>query len=83
MKKLMLAVLLMGFGSYNAAIAAEPVVDSTGKEKIGVVSTSNAYSLDDLSEALSHEASEKGATSYKIISTSGDNRMHGVAEIYR
>ncbi|EGL3614310.1 DUF1471 domain-containing protein, partial [Salmonella enterica] len=24
-----------------------------------------------------------GATSFKILSTTGDNRLHGVAEIYK
>ncbi|MCY4764953.1 DUF1471 domain-containing protein [Klebsiella aerogenes] len=26
---------------------------------------------------------EQGATSFKILSTTGDNRLHGVAEIYK
>lgn len=83
MKSLLIATVIMGLGSFSAAMAAQPVNDTSGKEKIGVVSASNAYTLDDLSAALSLKASEKGATSFKILSTSGQNKLHGVAEIYR
>ncbi|HFJ2989565.1 TPA: DUF1471 domain-containing protein, partial [Klebsiella pneumoniae] len=34
-----------------------------------------------LSDALSRKADEQGATSFKILSTTGNNRLHGVAEI--
>ncbi len=50
---------------------------------MGVVSASNAYTLDELSDVLSRKADEQGATSFKILSTTGDNRLHGVAEIYK
>ena len=79
MKTLLITTLVMGFISVNAASAAQ----ADGKEKIGVVSVSNAYTLDDLSNALSRKADEQGATSFKILSTTGDNRLHGVAEIYK
>lgn len=53
------------------------------KKKIGVVSASNALTLDELSTALSRKADEQGATSFKILSATGNNRLHGVAEIYK
>jgi hypothetical protein len=39
----------MGFISVNAASAAQEINHADGKEKIGVVSASNAYTLDELS----------------------------------
>ena len=83
MKALLIATLVMGSISANAAFAAQEINHADGKEKIGVVSASNAYTLDDLSNALSRKADEQGATSFKILSTSGNNRLHGVAEIYK
>ncbi|ENT2009772.1 TPA: DUF1471 domain-containing protein [Salmonella enterica subsp. enterica serovar Chester] len=45
--------------------------------------TAEGSTLDELSDALSRKADERGATSFKILSTTGDNRLHGVAEIYK
>ncbi|WP_281077230.1 DUF1471 domain-containing protein [Klebsiella quasivariicola] len=83
MKAQLIATLVMGFITVNAAYAAQEINHADGKEKIGVVSASNAYTLDDLSNALSRKADEQGATSFKILSTTGNNRLHGVAEIYQ
>lgn len=83
MKTLLITTLFMGFLSVNAASAAQEINHADGKERIGVVSSSNAYTLDDLSNELSRKADEQGATSFKILSTTGNNRLHGVAEIYK
>lgn len=83
MKVLLIATLVMGFISVSSASAAQEINHADGKEKIGVVSASNAYTLDELSDALSRKADEQGATSFKILSTTGNNRLHGVAEIYK
>lgn len=83
MKTLLIAALVMGFISVSAASAAQEINHADGKVKMGVVSSSNAYTLDDLSNALSRKADEQGATSFKILSTTGKNRLHGVAEIYK
>lgn len=83
MKSLLITSLVMGFIVVNSASAAQEINHADGKEEIGVVSTSNAYMLDDLSNALSRKADEQGATSFKILSTTGNNRLHGVAEIYK
>ena len=81
MKALLIATLVMGVISVSSASAAQEINHADGKEKIGVVSASNAYTLDELSDALSRKADEQGATSFKIMSTTGNNRLHGVAEI--
>ncbi|HDS7500255.1 TPA: DUF1471 domain-containing protein [Klebsiella aerogenes] len=83
MKALLITALVLGFISVNAASAAQEINHGDGKEKIGVVSASNAYTLDELSNALSRKADQQGATSFKILSTTGNNRLHGVAEIYK
>ncbi|EKM0364718.1 DUF1471 domain-containing protein [Cronobacter sakazakii] len=83
MKALLITTLVMGFISVNAASAAQEIKHADGKEKVGVISASNAYTLDELSDVLSRKADEQGATSFKILSTTGNNRLHGVAEIYK
>ncbi|MFV0262679.1 MAG: DUF1471 domain-containing protein [Kluyvera sp.] len=69
--------------SRPSSSAAQEINHAYGKEKVGVVSASNAYTLDDLSYALSRKADEQGATSFKILSTTGGSRLHGVAGIYK
>ncbi|EES0776928.1 DUF1471 domain-containing protein [Escherichia coli] len=83
MKARVITSLVLGFISVSVASAAQEINHADGKEKIGVISASNAYTLDDLSNALSRKADEQGATSFKILSTTGNNRLHGVAEIYK
>ena len=83
MKTLLITTLVMGFISVNAASAAQEINHADGKQKIGVVSASNAYTLDELSDVLSRKADGEGATSFKILSTTGNNRLHGFAEIYK
>ncbi|MCS3603182.1 multiple stress resistance protein BhsA [Buttiauxella sp. BIGb0471] len=83
MKTLLITTLVMGFISVNAASAAQEINHADGKQKMGVVSASNAYTLEELSHTLSRKTDEQGATSFKILSTTGDNRLHGVAEIYK
>lgn len=76
---LLLATLL----TINSALAVNVTNDVTGKEKIGLVSAQGAYSLDRLTEKLSDKAAAEGASSMKIISAGGENKLYGVAEIYR
>lgn len=83
MKARLITTLFMVFISVNADSSAQEISHADGKEKIGVVSASNAYTLDELSSALSRKADEQGATSFKILSATGNNRLHGVAEIYK
>ncbi|MGL5600968.1 MAG: DUF1471 domain-containing protein [Silvania sp.] len=83
MKATRATLLFMGLMTMNAASAAVHITQTDGKEKIGVVSASNAYTLNELSNALSRKADEQGASTYKIVSATGKNRLHGVAEIYK
>lgn len=83
MKAILITAFFMGFITVNAASAAQQINHADEREKIGVISASNAYTLDDLSDELSHKADDKGAIYYKIISTAGNNLLHGDAEIYR
>lgn len=83
MKVTIITALFMGVLTLNSAAAVQPVHNTHGKEKIGVVSVGGAYTLDDLTAALARKADGKGASAYKILSTTGNNKLHGVAEIYR
>lgn len=84
MKKLAASIALISIVSISLpSYAAKLVNDTTGLTKTGVVSTSNAQTIDELSEQLSIKADKKGSPYYKILSISGKNKMHGVAAIYK
>ncbi|EKK4016364.1 DUF1471 domain-containing protein [Cronobacter sakazakii] len=82
MKALLITTLVMGFISVSAASAAQEINHADGKGKISVVSASNTYTLVNLSNALSRKTYEQGVTSFEILSTTGNNRLHGVSELY-
>lgn len=84
MKTLIASTLaLTGFFAVNSAFAIDVTNDTTGKQQIGVVSASGAYSLDGLTNKLADKAEAEGATSMKIIAAGGENKLYGVAEIYK
>ncbi|ETS32618.1 MULTISPECIES: multiple stress resistance protein BhsA [Photorhabdus] len=72
-----LALSAISFGSMAAT-----EVQTTSSTKVGVVSVTGADTLESLSAELSKKADEAGASSFRIISTSGKNQLSGVAEIY-
>ncbi|PHM74952.1 multiple stress resistance protein BhsA [Xenorhabdus kozodoii] len=73
-----LALCAVSFGSF----AATEVQVAKG-EKLGVVSVSGAETLDSLTVELSKKADEVGATYFRVISANGQNKLVGVAEIYK
>lgn len=83
MKTILLIALFMGFGAVNMAMASQEINHSEGKEKMGVISVSDAYTMDDLVSELARKADQKGATSFKVLSVTGSNKVHGTAEIYK
>ncbi len=74
---------LLILGATQQVFSAEQISDSTGKQKIGVVSASNALTLDELVNKLAEKADQQGATSFRVLATTGKNKMHGDAEIYK
>ncbi|MEI7340757.1 YdgH/BhsA/McbA-like domain containing protein [Pectobacterium brasiliense] len=67
----------------TSAFAAKSVTSDEGLTEIGVVSVRSASTLDDLENKVADKANKAGASAYRIISAHGDNRLHGVAVIYR
>ncbi|WP_329503115.1 YdgH/BhsA/McbA-like domain containing protein [Klebsiella aerogenes] len=52
-------------------------------QKIGTVSAGGAATLDELDTSLAMKASEAGASHYRILNASGNNKLYGVAVLYR
>lgn len=70
------SVSFAGFAADN--VGQEPV----NQQQVGVV-TATGTNLSSLESQLSAKADAAGAKSFRITSTTGNNRMHATAEIYQ
>lgn len=79
--KMTLAAIVLTSVSFTG-VAAESVGNSpVDQHQIGVISASGS-NLSSLESELSAKADAAGAKSFRITSTSGNNRLHATAEIY-
>lgn len=71
---------LTSFGSFAVEQVVQPV---HGQQEIGAISASGALTLTDLESELACKAKNAGASSYRITSVTGNNKLHADAEIYK
>ncbi|ATM95637.1 Multiple stress resistance protein BhsA precursor [Yersinia frederiksenii] len=84
MKNISILVLFMGtFFMSKTAVSATEVQSSDAHTEIGVVSVQGKMTLSEVSESLAKKADDEGASYYKIIAAGGNNKLFGVAQIYR
>lgn len=76
------AILTLVSASFTAT-AAEAVTTDNDSQSMGYISASGATTLDSLEAKLAAKADAAGANSFRIISTTGQNKLHGTAEIYK
>lgn len=80
--KMTLAALVLTSVSF-AGVAAESVdQEPLNQQQMGVVSATGS-NLSSLESQLAAKADAAGAKSFRITSTTGNNRMHATAEIYQ
>lgn len=81
--KYALAAIALSTVSYGG-FAAELVNSApNGQQQIGVISATGGTNLSSLETQLSAKAAASGARSFEIISTTGQNKLHGTAVIYQ
>ncbi|HCB2859792.1 YdgH/BhsA/McbA-like domain containing protein [Klebsiella aerogenes] len=68
------------------AFAGTPQMVTRGEavslQKIGVVSSGGFTSLDELDASLAMKAADAGASHYRIVNATGNNKLSGVAVLY-
>lgn len=80
----MMVVAAVLSGLSFASVAAQQVSSTPlDQQKIGVISATVSTNLLSLEQQLSEKASDAGAKSFRITSTSGSNNLHGTAVLYR
>lgn len=85
MKRINLMVAAAVLSGLSFASVAAQQVSSTplDQQKIGVISATGSTNLTSLEQQLSEKASDVGAKSFRITSTSGSNNLHGTAVLYK
>lgn len=73
------ALSSIAFGSMAADLVNEAPLN---QQQIGVISASGSTNLTSLENQLAEKASAAGAKSFRITSTSGNNKLNGTAVIY-
>ncbi|MCQ8227764.1 MULTISPECIES: multiple stress resistance protein BhsA [Pantoea] len=73
------ALSSIAFGSMAADLVNEAPLN---QQQIGVVSASGSTNLTSLENQLAEKANAAGAKSFRITSTSGNNKLNGTAVIY-
>lgn len=80
----MMVVAAVLSGLSFASVAAQQVSSTPlDQQKIGVISATGSTNLLSLEQQLSEKASDAGAKSFRITSTSASNNLHGTAVLYR
>lgn len=78
------AVIALTTASFATFAATEVNSVPAGEHSVGTISASvDSGNFDALHDKLAAEASQKGARSYQIITTVGENNISGSAEIYK
>lgn len=78
------AVIALTTGSFATFAATEVNSVPIGEQSVGTISASvDSGNLDELHDKLAEKAAQKGASSYQIINTMGQNNISGSAEIYK
>lgn len=75
-----LALTTLAFGASAAdLVTSEPA----NQQPVGTIAVQGGSNLTSVEAQLSAKADEAGAKSFRITSTSGQNKLHGTAVIYQ
>ncbi|MFH8134550.1 YdgH/BhsA/McbA-like domain containing protein [Pantoea osteomyelitidis] len=81
--KLTIAAVALSTLTFGAFAADQVSNDPLHQQPVGTISAQGGNSLDSLEAQLNAKADEAGAKSFRITSTTGQNKLHGTAVIYQ
>ena len=81
--KITLAAVALSGLTFGAFAAEQVSSDPLNQQKIGTISAQGGSSLDSIEAQLNAKAEAAGAKSFRITSTTGQNKLHGTAVIYQ
>lgn len=81
--KFTLAAVALSTLTFGAFAAEQVSSDPLNQQQVGTISVQAGSSLDSVEAQLNAKADAAGAKSFRIISTTGQNKLHGTAVIYQ
>jgi len=81
--KMTFAALTLATLTFGASAADLVTSEPSNQQPVGTISVQGGTNLTSLESQLSAAADEAGAKSFRITSTSGQNKLHGTAVIYQ
>lgn len=83
--KITIAIIALSATALSYATSPQMVSrsESASLQKFGVVSSGGFTTLEELDASLAMKAAEAGATHYRVIGASGNNKLSGSAILYR
>ncbi len=81
--KYTIAAIVLGtlsFGSFAADLVNSV---PAAQQQVGVISVTGGHDVTSIENQLADKAAQSGAKSFRITSVTGNNAMHGTAEIYQ
>ncbi|WP_336707530.1 MULTISPECIES: YdgH/BhsA/McbA-like domain containing protein [unclassified Cedecea] len=67
----------------GTALAATEVQSTTAGQRMGYVSVTGATTLDEAVNKLADKASQAGATTFKVTSAGGNNKLYATAILFK
>jgi len=81
--KTLIAATILSSLSFASFAAVQVQATPAGQQEIGTVAVTAGTNLSSVENQLAQKAQASGASSYRITSVSGSDKLHGTAVLYK
>lgn len=81
--KTLFAAVILSSLSFASFAAVQVQASPAGQQEIGTVAATAGSNLSSLENQLAQKAEASGASSYRITSVTGSDKLHGTAVLYK
>ena len=81
--KTLFAAVILSSLSFASFAAVQVQASPEGQQEIGTVAATAGSNLSSLENQLAQKAEASGASSYRITSVTGSDKLHGTAVLYK
>ena len=81
--KTLIAAAVLSSLSFASVAAVQVQATPAGQQEIGTVAVTAGTNLSSVENQLAQKAQASGASSYRITSVSGSDKLHGTAVLYK
>lgn len=81
--KTLIAATILSSLSFASFAAVQVQATPAGQQEIGTVAVTAGTNLSSVENHLAQKAQASGASSYRITSVSGSDKLHGTAVLYK